>query len=60
MPDDAPDSSASEPPKPHEPILACPRCGLKLTPRSPMLTIEYCPRCIVRARVAVRLAETSG
>jgi hypothetical protein len=57
MPDDAPDSPDHEP---HSRVLACPRCGLKLTPRSPMLTIEYCPRCIVRARVAVRLAESSG
>jgi len=46
------------PPQPQ--VLACPRCGLQLTPRSSMLTIEFCPRCIVRARVAVRLSEASG
>jgi NMD protein affecting ribosome stability and mRNA decay len=41
--------------QPH--TLSCPRCGLEFTPRSPTLAIEYCPRCIVQARIAVRLVE---
>jgi len=39
--------------------LACPRCGLRVTPRTPLLMIEYCPRCIVHARTAVKLRSVS-
>jgi hypothetical protein len=39
--------------------LACPRCGLRVTPRTPLLMIEYCPRCIGRARTAVKLRSVS-
>jgi hypothetical protein len=35
--------------------LNCPRCGLTITPKASWLTIEHCPRCIARNRVAVSL-----
>ena len=36
-------------------LLNCPRCGLSIRMRAWWLAIEYCPRCIARARVAVKL-----
>jgi hypothetical protein len=36
----------------------CPRCGLSIKPRAGWLTVEYCPRCIARARIPVRLSTT--
>lgn len=44
---------------PGQSVLACPRCGLRVKPRMPILAIEYCPRCIVRARIAVRLVDAN-
>ena len=35
--------------------LACPRCGLTMTPRVSWLAMEHCPRCLGRNRVAVEL-----
>jgi hypothetical protein len=35
--------------------LICPRCGLTITPKASWLTIEHCPRCIARDRLAVSL-----
>lgn len=35
--------------------LICPRCGLTITPKPPWLSVEHCPRCIARARIAVTL-----
>jgi len=35
--------------------LNCPRCGLTITPRAAWLTVEHCPRCMARSRVAVGL-----
>lgn len=36
-------------------LLTCPRCGFSIKPRDPWPAIEYCPRCLARARRAVRL-----
>lgn len=35
--------------------LNCPRCGLSIRRRIEWLTVEYCPRCIGRARIPVGL-----
>jgi anti-sigma regulatory factor (Ser/Thr protein kinase) len=35
----------------------CARCGLTISARSAWLTIDYCPRCLARARVAIRLGD---
>jgi hypothetical protein len=40
------------------PYLNCSRCGLSIRPRHSMLAIEHCPRCIARARVAVKMVES--
>lgn len=37
------------------PFLHCPRCGLSLKPRASWLEVDYCPRCLGRARIAVKL-----
>jgi hypothetical protein len=39
--------------------LNCPRCGLSIARRSEWLTVERCPRCIARGRVAVSLFASS-
>jgi hypothetical protein len=39
--------------------MHCPRCGLTIRLRSPYLTVEYCSRCLARAKRAVVL-ERSG
>ena len=36
-------------------FLICPRCGLSVKARTGWLTVEYCPRCIARAQIPVRL-----
>jgi hypothetical protein len=33
--------------------LNCPACGLTVLPRAAWLTIDHCPRCIVRRRTRV-------
>jgi hypothetical protein len=39
-----------------EPVfLNCPRCGLSIRVRATWLAPEHCPRCLARARIAVRL-----
>jgi hypothetical protein len=38
--------------------LCCPRCGITIYQRHPEIAVEYCPRCIVHARIPV-LMETS-
>lgn len=35
--------------------LNCPRCAFTISPRTPWLTVEYCPRCLARHRVAIKL-----
>ena len=42
------------------PLLGCPRCGLSIRPRASCLVIEYCPRCIARAGIAVRLLSSAA
>ena len=37
------------------PLLNCPRCGLSIRPKASWLWLEYCPRCMGRAHVPVRL-----
>jgi hypothetical protein len=37
------------------PFLNCPRCGLSIRPKARWLTVEHCPRCLARARVAVKM-----
>lgn len=37
------------------PFLNCPRCGLNIRPKARWMAIEHCPRCLARARVAVRM-----
>ncbi len=36
-------------------MLHCPGCHLSLRQRHPQVTIDYCPRCIARARELVPL-----
>lgn len=36
-------------------FLNRPRCGLSVRPRAGWLTVERCPRCVARARIAVGL-----
>lgn len=38
--------------------LSCPRCGLSVYQRHSEIALQYCPRCIARARIPV-LMETS-
>jgi hypothetical protein len=45
------------------PYLNCPSCGLTLAMRRPEAEIEYCPRCLAKARRPVGLfvsAEPRG
>jgi hypothetical protein len=37
------------------PFLNCPRCGLSIRPKARWMTVEHCPRCLARARVAVEM-----
>ena len=37
------------------PFLNCPRCGLSIRPKARWMTVEHCPRCLARARVAVTM-----
>jgi Na+-translocating membrane potential-generating system (MpsC) len=37
------------------PFLNCPRCGLSIRPKARWMAVEHCPRCLVRARVAVKM-----
>jgi hypothetical protein len=39
------------------PFLNCPRCGLSIRPKARWMTVEHCPRCLARARVAVRMSS---
>ena len=36
-------------------FLNCPRCGLSIRPKARWMTVEHCPRCLARARVAVKM-----
>ncbi len=38
--------------------LKCPSCGLRLKLSGPAAAMEFCPRCLARARRAVRMLET--
>jgi stearoyl-CoA desaturase (delta-9 desaturase) len=38
--------------------LSCPRCGLTIAPRSQLLAVEHCPRCVARARTLVTLVAS--
>lgn len=33
--------------------LSCPRCGLSVYQRHSEIALQYCPRCIARARIPV-------
>ena len=33
--------------------MRCPRCGLSVHQRFPLVALQYCPRCIARRREAV-------
>ncbi len=35
--------------------MRCPRCGLSVRIRAPFLTLDRCPRCIAKQRVAVAM-----
>ncbi len=37
------------------PFLNCPRCGLSIRLKVSPLTVEYCPRCMARARIPVQV-----
>jgi hypothetical protein len=39
--------------------LNCPRCGLSIELRSQWLAVQHCPRCIARARTAVKLFSST-
>lgn len=56
----SPRATSSHPPfspRRHRPgtMLCCPQCRLGLRQRHPEMTIDYCPRCIARARQLVPL-----
>jgi hypothetical protein len=38
--------------------LNCPVCGLSIKRRFEFLTVEHCPRCVARRRLAVPLASS--
>ena len=38
-------------------MLSCPKCGFSLRPRAHYLTMEICPRCVARKRIAVDLVR---
>jgi hypothetical protein len=40
-------------------FLNCPRCGLSIRPKVCWMTVEHCPRCIARARIAVKLLSST-
>ena len=40
-------------------LLICPRCGLSIRPRARWLAIEYCPRCMARARIPVAFSSSA-
>jgi hypothetical protein len=40
-------------------FLNCPRCGLSIRPKVSWLTVEYCPRCMARARTPVKLFSST-
>ena len=40
-------------------FLNCPRCGLSIRPKVSWLTVEYCPRCMARARTSVKLFSST-
>lgn len=55
-----PRATSSHPPfspRRHRPgtMLCCPQCRLGVRQRHPEMTIDYCPRCIARARQLVPL-----
>jgi len=35
--------------------LHCPRCGLTITPKADWLVVDYCPRCLARRHVVMRM-----
>ena len=41
------------------PFLNCPRCGLSIRPKASWLAVEYCPRCMARARIPVKLFSSA-
>jgi hypothetical protein len=40
-------------------FLNCPQCGLSIRPKVSWLTVEYCPRCMARARIPVKLLSST-
>jgi hypothetical protein len=40
-------------------FLNCPRCGLNIQPKVSWMTVEYCPRCMARARIPVKLFSST-
>ncbi|HEY7891375.1 MAG TPA: hypothetical protein VIC05_04120 [Solirubrobacteraceae bacterium] len=40
--------------------LSCPRCRLTLYVRSALLSVDYCPRCLARARTATPLQAAAA
>jgi len=52
---------AKEQPRERErtPMQHCPRCHLSIRARTAQMALDYCPRCIVRARELVVLASSS-
>jgi hypothetical protein len=40
-------------------FLNCPRCGLSARAKTRLLRIEYCPRCMARALIPVRLFSSA-
>jgi hypothetical protein len=40
-------------------FLNCPRCGLSIEPKARWLALEYCPRCMARARIPVKLFSST-
>ncbi len=39
-------------------LLKCPHCHLSIHPRATWLTLDYCPRCLAKRRVAEPLGTT--
>jgi hypothetical protein len=39
-------------------LLKCPHCHLSIHPRASWLTLDYCPRCLAKRRVAEPVGMT--
>jgi len=41
-------------------LFGCPHCHFAFTPRAAFMTLDYCPRCLARRRVAQPLQRVDA